>query len=183
MTCELQQIPLKTIDGQDSNLGLFAGKVLLVVNTASRCGFTPQYEGLESLYEKYRDEGFAVLGFPSNDFGQQEPGSDADIARFSAEKYGVDFPMFSKISVAGEDRHALYDELVTAQPEADGDDELRERLRERGIKTTTGSEVSWNFEKFLIGRDGTVVARFSPDTAPDDDTLISAIERELFASE
>jgi glutathione peroxidase len=183
MTCELQQIPLKTIDGEDSNLGLFAGKVLLVVNTASKCGFTPQYEGLEALYEKYRDEGFAVLGFPSNDFGAQEPGSNAEIARFSSEEYGVDFPMFSKISVSGENRHPLYDELVTAQPMADGDEALRERLRQRGMETTSGADVSWNFEKFLIGRDGDVIARFSPDTAPDDDALISAIERELFASE
>jgi glutathione peroxidase len=183
MSTDLQKIPIKTIDGNDSNLGTFAGKVLLVVNTASECGFTPQYEGLEALYTKYRDEGFAVLGFPANNFGNQEPGSDSEIAQFTVKKYGVDFPLFSKISVAGRNRHPLYDNLITAQPVADGNEDLRERLRDGGFETTSGPEVSWNFEKFLIGRDGTVVARFSPDTAPDDDALISAIERELFASE
>ena len=183
MTCELQQIPLRTIDGQDSDLGQFAGKVLLVVNVASKCGFTPQYEGLEALYSKYRDEGFAVLAFPANNFGAQEPGSNAEIADFAASNFDVDFPMFSKISVVGEDKHPLYGALTDAQPEATGSGRFRERLEGYGVKPNPSPEVMWNFEKFLIGRDGSVVARFSSDTEPNSDILISAIERELFASE
>lgn len=183
MAIELQQIPIKTIDGEESDLGRFSGKVLLVVNVASKCGFTPQYEALEAIFTKYRDKGFAVLGFPANNFADQEPGSDAEIAAFSAEKYGVDFPMFSKISVAGENKHPLYEALTDAQPVAAGGDDLRERLEARGMTANPSPEVLWNFEKFLIGRDGTVVARFAPSMAPDDDAIISAIERELFASE
>ncbi len=183
MTIELQQIPLKTIDGRQSDLGQFAGKVLLVVNVASKCGFTPQYGGLEALYAKYRDEGFAVLGFPANNFAGQEPGSDAEIADFCASTYSVDFPMFSKISVAGEDKHPLYNALTHAQPVAAGSEGFRERLKGYGMTPNPKPEVMWNFEKFLIGRDGTVVARFAPDIAPDDDAIVSAIERELFASE
>jgi glutathione peroxidase len=180
---ELQQIPIKTIDGEESDLGRFSGKVLLVVNVASKCGFTPQYEALETLFTKYRDKGFAVLGFPANNFGEQEPGNDAEIAVFSADKYAVDFPMFSKISVAGEDKHPLYEALTDAQPIAVGSENLRRRLEARGMAPNPAPEILWNFEKFLIGRDGTVVARFAPDMAPDDDAIISAIEQELFASE
>ncbi len=183
MTIEIQQIPLKTIEGHQSDLGLFAGKVLLVVNVASKCGLTPQYEGLEALYAKYRDEGFAVLGFPANNFAAQEPGTDAEIAEFCASTYAVDFPMFSKISVAGGDRHPLYDALTQAQPVAAGSEGMRKRLEDHGMTPNPAPEVLWNFEKFLIGRDGSVVARFAPDMAPDDDAIISAIERELFASE
>lgn len=183
MAIELQQIPIKTIDGEDSDLGRFSGKVLLVVNVASKCGFTPQYEGLEAIFTKYRDKGFAVLGFPANNFGGQEPGSDAEIAAFGAENYGVDFPMFSKISVAGEDTHPLYEALTDAQPVAQGREDLRSQLEDRGMDPNPEPGVLWNFEKFLIGRDGTVVARFAPEMAPDDDAIISAIERELFASE
>ncbi len=183
MTCELQQIPLQTIDGQNSDLGQFAGKVLLVVNVASKCGFTPQYEELEALYTKYRDRGFAVLAFPANNFGEQEPGSNAEIADFAASTYEVNFPMFSKISVVGEDKHPLYEALTEAQPVAAGSEGLRERLKGYGMTPNPAPEVLWNFEKFLIGRDGTVVARFASDMAPDDDAIVSAIERELFASE
>ena len=180
---DLQTIPLKTIDGQDSSLGAFAGKVLLVVNTASKCGLTPQYEGLESLYTKYKDDGFAVLGFPANNFAGQEPGSDEEIAGFCTTSFSVDFPMFSKISVAGEDKHPLYAALIAAEPEAEGTMTFRERLEGYGMTPNPEPEVLWNFEKFLIGRDGDVVARFSPDMAPDDDRIVSAIERELHASE
>jgi glutathione peroxidase len=183
MTAELQQIPLKTIDGQESDLGHFAGKVLLVVNTASKCGLTPQYEGLETLYSKYRDEGFAVLGFPANNFAGQEPGTDSEIADFCTTSYSVDFPMFSKISVAGEDKHPLYVALTKAQPAAAGSGDFREKLKGYGMTPNPEPEVLWNFEKFLIGRDGDVVARFSPDMAPTDDTIVTAIERELHASE
>jgi len=183
MTTDLLHIPLKTIEGGESDLGAFAGKVLLVVNVASQCGFTPQYARLEALFAKYRDEGFAVLGFPANNFGGQEPGSDAEIAAFCQTAYAIDFPMFSKISVAGEDKHPLYAALIEALPVAHGSENLRRRLESRVLAGDSGAEVLWNFEKFLIGRDGNVVARFAPDVAPDDDAVISAIERELFASE
>jgi glutathione peroxidase len=180
---DLQTIPLKTIDGQDSSLGAYAGQVLLVVNTASKCGLTPQYEGLEALYTKYRDDGFAVLGFPANDFAGQEPGSDAEIASFCTTSFSVDFPMFSKISVAGADKHPLYAALTDAEPAAQGTETFRERLKGYGMTPNPEPEVLWNFEKFLIGRDGDVVARFSPDMAPNDDRIVTAIERELHASE
>ena len=180
---DIQTIPLKTIDGQDSSLGGYAGKVLLVVNTASQCGLTPQYEGLEALYTKYRDDGFAVLGFPANDFAGQEPGSDAEIQTFCTTSFSVDFPMFSKISVAGTDKHPLYAALTEAEPKAQGSGDFREKLKGYVMTPNPEPEVLWNFEKFLIGRDGDVVARFSPDMAPDDDRIVTAIEQELFASE
>jgi glutathione peroxidase len=180
---DLQTIPLKTIQGDDATLGDYAGKVLLVVNTASKCGLTPQYQGLEALYTKYRDDGFEVLGFPANNFAGQEPGSDEEIATFCETKFDVDFPMFSKISVAGSDKHPLYAALIEAVPEADGTAEFREKLKGYGMTPNSEPEVLWNFEKFLIGRDGDAIARFSPDMTPDDDRIVSAIERELHASE
>ena len=179
----IQDVPLKTISGQEASLADYAGQVLLVVNVASKCGLTPQYEGLESLYEKYRDQGFAVLGFPANNFGAQEPGSDAEIQSFCTTNFGVAFPMFSKISVVGEDKHPLYRALTRAIPETPGADAMREKLKGYGMSPNPAPEVLWNFEKFLIGRDGEPVARFSPDTAPDDPNLVEAIERELVASE
>lgn len=180
---DLQTIPIKTIDGRDSSLGDYAGQVLLVVNTASKCGLTPQYEGLESLYTKYKDDGFAVLGFPANNFAGQEPGSDAEIASFCTTSFAVDFPMFSKISVAGTDKHPLYAALTEAEPAAEASGDFREKLKGYGMTPNPEPEVLWNFEKFLIGRDGDVVARFSPDMAPDDDRIVTAVERELHASE
>lgn len=179
----IQDVPLKTISGEDSSLGDFAGKVLLVVNVASKCGLTPQYEGLEALYEKYKDEGFAVLGFPANNFAGQEPGTDEEIQSFCTTNFGVAFPMFAKMSIVGEDKHPLYAALTSAAPEATGDGPMREKLAGYGMIPNPAPEVLWNFEKFLIGRDGEVVGRFSPDTAPDSDALVSAIETELFASE
>jgi len=179
----LQQIPLQKIDGAAATLGDYAGQVLLVVNTASKCGLTPQYEGLEALYTKYKDEGFSVLGFPANDFAGQEPGSDDEIADFCTTSFAVDFPMFAKISVAGEAKHPLYAALTEAAPAALDSDGFRDKLKGYGMTPNPEPEVLWNFEKFLIGRDGAVVGRFSPDMAPGDDTLVSAIERELFASE
>jgi len=180
---ELQQIPLQTIDGRDSNLAAYAGQVLLLVNTASKCGLTPQYEGLEALYTKYKDEGFSVLGFPANDFAGQEPGSDTEIADFCTTRFAVDFPMFSKITVVGEAKHPLYTALTAAEPKAANSEGFREKLAGYGKTPNPEPEVLWNFEKFLIGRDGAVVGRFSPDMAPTDDVLVGAIERELFASE
>jgi len=180
---ELQQIPLQTIDGGAATLADYAGRVLLVVNTASKCGLTSQYEGLETLYTKYKDEGFAVLGFPANDFAGQEPGSDAEIATFCETKFAVDFPMFAKIAVTGEAKHPLYAALTEAQPAAANSEAFREKLKGYGMTPNAEPELLWNFEKFLIGRDGNVVGRFSPDMVPSDDVLVSAIERELFASE
>ena len=180
---ELQQIPLQKIDGATATLGDYAGQVLLVVNTASKCGLTPQYEGLEALYTKYKDEGFAVLGFPANDFAGQEPGSDDEIAAFCTASFAVDFPMFSKITVVGEDKHPLYAALTAAQPTAANSGDFRDKLKGYGKTPNPEPELLWNFEKFLIGRDGAVVGRFSPDMLPQDDMLVGAIERELFASE
>jgi glutathione peroxidase len=160
----LHDIPLTTIDGSDANLDDYAGKTLLIVNVASKCGFTRQYEGLEKLYEQYADRGFAVLGFPSNQFGGQEPGTAEEIQEFCSLTWGVTFPLFEKVDVNGADRHPLFAEL-TESPDADG----------------TAGDVQWNFEKFLVGRDGTVAGRFRSKTEPDDAVLVTAIEKELAA--
>lgn len=150
---------MKSIDGTDVDLGAYQGKVVLVVNVASRCGATPQYEGLQALYEKYKDKGFVVLGFPANDFGAQEPGSDEQIKEFCSSKYDVTFPMFSKITVKGAGKPKLYQALTeTADP---------------------AGEIGWNFEKFLIGKDGKVAGRFKTRVSPDDAALVAAIEAAL----
>jgi len=150
---------MKSIDGADVDLGSYQGKVVLVVNVASRCGATPQYKGLQALYEKYKDKGFLVLGFPANDFGAQEPGSDDQIKEFCTSKYDVSFPMFSKITVKGADKPKLYQVLTeTADP---------------------AGEIGWNFEKFLIGKDGKVAGRFKTRVSPDDAELVAAIEAAL----
>lgn len=177
---DLSTIPLTTLDGKSDTLAHHAGKVLLIVNVASKCGLTPQYEGLEQLYKTYADRGFEVLGFPANDFGSQEPGSDAEIAQFCSANYGVSFPMFSKADVTGTEKQPLYAALIEAEPMKQGDAEgFRERLRGHGMAPTLDPEVLWNFEKFLVGKDGTVKARFAPTVAPDDDALVSAIESAL----
>ncbi|NCX97873.1 MAG: glutathione peroxidase [Planctomycetia bacterium] len=150
---------MKSIDGTDVDLGSYQGKVVLVVNVASRCGATPQYEGLQALYEKYKDKGFVVLGFPANDFGAQEPGSDEQIKEFCTSKYDVTFPMFSKITVKGGGKPKLY-EVLTETSDPAGD-------------------IGWNFEKFLIGKDGKVAGRFKTRVSPDDAALVGAIEAAL----
>jgi glutathione peroxidase len=176
----LQEIPLTTITGQETSLTEFGGDVLLVVNVASKCGLTPQYEALEALYRDKREAGFAVLGFPANDFRQQEPGTDDEIVEFCKATYAIDFPMFSKISVVGDDQHPLYAELTGAIPRAEGDpDAFRERLRGFDIDANDDPDVLWNFEKFLIARDGSVVRRFAPSMAPDDPVIVAAIDAEL----
>lgn len=175
----IQDIPLRRIDGAEATLADYAGKVLLVVNVASKCGLTPQYEGLEALYRDKADDGLEVLGFPANNFKGQEPGTDAEILEFCQATFDVRFPMFSKISVKGPDRHPLYDRLTEAQPEATGEGPMRKRLEGFGVETGGQDEVLWNFEKFLIGRSGEVVARFAPDVAADDPRLVSAVEAEL----
>jgi glutathione peroxidase len=153
---------MKSLDGKDVNLAQYQGKVILMVNTASKCGNTPQYKPLEALYNKYADQGFVILGFPSNDFGHQEPGTDTQISEFCTKNYGVTFDMFSKVDVKGDNICDLYKFLTG--PDTD--------------KPFAGT-ITWNFEKFLIGRDGNVVARFKPKTQPNSDEVVGAIEAEL----
>ncbi|MDR8763321.1 glutathione peroxidase [Burkholderia multivorans] len=179
MSQTIYDIPLKSIDGAALTLEQFKGKVLLVVNVASKCGLTPQYEGLEKLYEDKRAEGLEVLGFPANNFKGQEPGSDAEILAFCNTTYDVKFPLFSKISVVGTDQHPLYRTLTAAQPDATGDGPFRERLKGYGVEPNPVPEVLWNFEKFLVNREGHVVGRFAPDVTADDERLLEAIEAEL----
>lgn len=184
MTASLEEIPLKTVDGQTSKLGAYAGKVRLVVNVASKCGLTPQYEALEALYRRYRDRGLEVLAFPANEFGGQEPGTEAEIRSFCSTTYDVTFPLFAKIIVKGEGRHPLYAELTRDRPEArvlPGSD-FRAKLIGHGIAPGAPSEILWNFEKFLIDRHGKVVERFAPDVPPDAEMVIAAIERELLGT-
>ena len=152
---------MKSIDGQTVDLGQYKGKVVLMVNTASKCGFTPQYEGLESLYQTYKDSGFVVLGFPANNFANQEPGSNEDIRQFCTTEFGVSFPMFAKISVKGDDQHPLYQYLTDRS------------------KHDHGGAVKWNFTKFLIGRDGSVVDRFAPTVKPSGSKLEDAVKVQL----
>jgi glutathione peroxidase len=158
----LYDIPVHTLNGDPSSLGSLAGKTLLVVNVASKCGLTPQYEGLERLHERFAGQGFAVVGFPCNQFGGQEPGTADEIAEFCSATYGVSFPMFEKIEVNGPERHPVYQEL-TAVPDASGE----------------AGDIQWNFEKFLVRPDGTVAARFRPRTGPDDPAVVTAIEENL----
>ncbi|MHC5350428.1 glutathione peroxidase [Metapseudomonas furukawaii] len=179
MTQTIYDIPLKTIEGTSLTLDRFKGKVLLVVNVASKCGLTPQYEGLEKLYEDKREAGLEVLGFPANDFREQEPGSDEEIKAFCSLNYAIQFPLFSKITVTGEDRHPLYRLLTEAQPHTIGEGPMRERLKGYGIEPMPAPAVLWNFEKFLVNRDGQVIGRFAPDVGADDPRLLQAVEAEL----
>jgi glutathione peroxidase len=175
----LFDIPLKRADGQSSSLNDFRGQVILVVNVASKCGLTVQYESLEKLYEDKRDRGFTIAAFPANDFKDQEPGSDAEIITFCQSTYDVQFPIFSKISVKGDAKHPLYRKLTAASVPTTGEGPMRERLKGYGIDTGAASDVLWNFEKFLIDRQGTVVARFAPDVTADDPRLLSALDEQL----
>lgn len=180
MAEDLSSIPLSRIDGSSDSLANHAGKVLLVVNVASKCGLTPQYEGLQALYDRLKDRGFEILGFPANDFGAQEPGTHEEIEEFCKLNYGVSFPLFAKADVTGPGKQPLYAALTAAAPGKQGDAEpFRERLRGFGMTPTEDPEVLWNFEKFLIGKDGRVAARFAPTTNPDDPALLDAIEGEL----
>jgi glutathione peroxidase len=161
----IYDIPIHTLQGEPSSLAPHQGKALLLVNVASRCGLTPQYAGLQRLHDAYGERGFSVLGFPCNQFLEQEPGTPEEIASFCSANYGVTFPLYEKIEVNGEGRHPLY-QLLTATPDADGQ----------------AGDVQWNFEKFLVSPDGDVVARFRPATEPDDPSLVSALESALAAS-
>lgn len=181
MANEIYDIPVKTIDGQDTNLGAYKDKVLLLVNVASQCGLTPQYTALEKLYEENRDAGFAVLGFPANNFGAQEPGTEEEIKDFCSTNYDVQFPMFSKISVKGDDQHPLYAHLISAKnsPDINNGDGFEEKLKGYGIQRENADDIGWNFEKFLIGKNGEVVSRIAPDVTPDDERVAAAIAAEL----
>ena len=159
---DLYDIKLKDIDGKDATLAPYKGKVLLIVNVASHCGFTPQYKALEAVYQKYKDQGLVVLGFPCNQFGGQEPGTDAEIKEFCTSKYSVTFPMFDKIEVNGKNRHPLYVELA-------------------GAGSPFPGNIKWNFTKFLIGRDGTILQRYPSGTRPDSTEMTQAIEKALAA--
>jgi glutathione peroxidase len=158
----LYDIPLKDIDGTDTSLKPYAGKVLLIVNVASHCGFTPQYKALEALYQKYQSQGLVICGFPCNQFAAQEPGTDAEIKQFCTSKYSVTFPMFDKLEVNGAHRHPLYVTLAGAESPFPGN-------------------IKWNFTKFLIGRDGKILARFDSKMKPDSPEAVKAIEAALAA--
>ncbi len=158
----LRDYPVNMLDGTPSSLADLDGKTLLIVNVASKCGLTPQYAGLEELHQRFADQGFSVVGFPCNQFGGQEPGSADEIADFCSTNYGVSFPLFEKIEVNGAGRHPIYTEL-TQTPDAEGE----------------AGDIQWNFEKFLVGPDGTVLRRFRPMTVPDADELVAAVEANL----
>ncbi|CAI0855405.1 glutathione peroxidase [Serratia entomophila] len=181
MSQSIYSLPLQTIENQNTTLDAYQGSVLLVVNVASECGLTKQYEGLEALYETYRSQGFEVLGFPSNEFLGQEPGSNEEILAFCRGTFGVQFPMFAKIEVNGENRHPLYRALIAAQPHAQAPEgsEFLARMTSKGRAPKQPGDILWNFEKFLIARDGTVNQRFSPDTTPEDPTLVAAVKQAL----
>ena len=153
---------MKSIDGKPAPLAAYKGKVVLLVNVASKCGYTPQYEGLEAVYRKYKDQGLVVLGFPANNFGGQEPGTDEEIKTFCSSKYNVTFPMYSKISVKGADKAPLY-----------------QFLTDTAANPSTGGEIKWNFTKFLVDKNGKVIARFEPAVKPESAELTGAIEKAL----
>ncbi|SFS17393.1 glutathione peroxidase [Granulicella pectinivorans] len=159
---QLYSYKLKTIDGEPTSLGTYKGKVLLVVNVASACGYTPQYSALEAVYEKYKDRGLVVVGVPANNFANQESGTEAEIKTFCNRKYHVTFPMMSKVSVAGADQAPLYHYLT-----------------DKAANPAVGGEIKWNFTKFLVARNGRPVGRFEPATTPDSPEVIAAIEAEL----
>lgn len=152
----------KSIDGQPEPLSAYKGKVVMIVNVASKCGYTPQYSALESVYKKYENQGFVILGFPANNFMSQEPGTNAEIKQFCKNKYDVTFPMFSKISVKGDDQAPLY-----------------KFLTDSATDSVAPGEIKWNFTKFLIGKDGRIAARFEPATTPDSPQVVAAIESEI----
>lgn len=172
-------IQVNSIQGEAVDLSQYTGKVLLIVNVASKCGLTPQYEGLEKLYTQKKAEGLEILGFPANNFLAQEPGSNEEIQEFCSLTYNVDFPLFAKISVAGEDKHSLYKTLTQAAPERIGEGPWWKDLVDYGLTPNPKPEVLWNFEKFLVNKQGEVVARFAPDITADDARIVDAINAEL----
>lgn len=177
----IYQTELVTLDGEKTTLSQWLGKVLLVVNVASKCGLTPQYEELENLQKAWQDQGFSVLGFPCNQFLEQEPGSSEEIKTFCSTTYGVTFPMFAKTDVNGAGRHPLYAQLIAARPDAvrpEGSG-FYERMESKGRAPKEQGDILWNFEKFLIGRDGSVIQRFAPDMTPEDPIILETIKQAL----
>jgi glutathione peroxidase len=177
----IQDIKFNRPDGKTATLSEFKGKVVMIVNVASKCGLTPQYEALEKLYRKYAEKGFTILGFPANNFLAQEPGSDDEIQEFCKLTYDVTFPVMSKISVKGEDKHPLYTALMNLKPMAmqiEGST-LAEKLEKHGQRPESDSGILWNFEKFLIDKEGNVAARFAPDMAPDSSEITETINKLL----
>ena len=176
----LYDIPVKLVDGTATSLAAYKGQVLLIVNVASKCGLTPQYDGLEKLYEQYREKGFSVLGFPANNFAQQEPGTNQEIQEFCRTNFGVKFPIFEKISVKGPDQHPLYQYLTDAEPEIrlKPGSPFESKLKDPKTREQK-PDILWNFEKFLIDREGHVASRFAPDVKPDDEILVQAIEQQI----
>lgn len=181
MQYDILSTEVTTIDGEKTTLEAFKGKVLLLVNVASKCGLTPQYEQLERIQKAWENEGFSVLGFPCNQFLGQEPGSEEEIKTFCSVTYGVTFPMFSKIDVNGDNRHPLYARLVAAAPTAVAPQGsgFYERMASKGRAPLYQDDILWNFEKFLIGRDGQLIQRFSPDMSPEDPVVIASIKQAL----
>jgi glutathione peroxidase len=181
MSASIYDIPVRKITGADTSLAEFKGQVLLLVNVASKCGLTKQYEGLEKLYKHYHDQGLVVAGFPANDFAGQEPGTNEEIQTFCTTNFGVEFPLFDKIAVVGPHKHPLYAALIAAQPKAVSVSDVpwSEKLKGYGIEPNPEPELLWNFEKFLVSRSGQVVERFAPDTEPEAPALVAAIETEL----
>jgi glutathione peroxidase len=181
MAIDIYSTRVKTIEAVETDLSDYKGKVLMIVNVASKCGLTPQYEGLEKIYERFRDHGFEVLGFPANNFLGQEPGADEEILTFCTTNYNVQFPLFSKISVKGEHKHLLYKKLTAERPSPDIDNGpgFEEKLAGFGQTRERPDDILWNFEKFIVGRDGKVAARVAPDVTADDPRVIAKIESAL----
>lgn len=183
MSQNIYDFSVNKIDGSKMSFSNYKGKVMLIVNVASKCGLTPQYEGLESLYKEYQKQGFEILGFPANEFLAQEPGTNAEIQEFCRMNYGVEFPLFEKIVVKGEGQHPLYDYLTNTRPEATmkPNGTLIERLSSKGLISGKPNDIKWNFEKFLINKKGEVVGRFSPELDPQDPIIVNALKKELSA--
>lgn len=181
MSQNIYDFSVNKIDGSKIQLSDYKNQVALIVNVASKCGLTPQYEGLEKVYEEYKDQGLVVLGFPANEFLAQEPGTNAEIQNFCTMNFGVKFPMFEKIVVKGEDQHPLFTYLTHAKPEATmkPDGNLIERLSSKGLISGKANDIKWNFEKFLVNKKGEVVGRFSPELDPKDPLIVEAIKKEL----
>lgn len=181
MSKNIYNIPVRRNDGTETTLAEYEGKALLIVNVASKCGLTPQYEGLENLYKEYKDQGLEVLGFPANNFLGQEPGTDEEILDFCQTNYEVSFPLYQKISVKGDDQHPLYSYLTEEKTDADigNGNEFEEKLAGFGQSRTHSSDILWNFEKFLIGKDGEIAARISPDVTAEDTRVLDKVKVEL----
>ncbi|WP_347456123.1 glutathione peroxidase [Acinetobacter thermotolerans] len=179
MSTSVYNIPVTSIQGAEFTLNQYQGKVLLIVNVASKCGLTPQYEGLQKLYSEKKAVGLEILGFPSNDFLEQEPGSEKEIQDFCSTNYQVEFPLFAKIRVVGEAKHPLYAALTQAIPERTGEGPWWKDLVDYGLTPNEPPEVLWNFEKFLVNKNGEVIARFAPDITADDPRIVDAINAEL----